>query len=516
MRLLFAVSKTLIDYLRNTQDNFVSRKNKTVFALLGNLIASVRGSSLIALFLMFASIRVAGAATVTLSPHANIQAAVNSHPAGTTFSLNAGIYRMQSVVPLQGDKFIGHAGADLNGSKVVTNWQRNGIYWVSSGNLALNTRAPAPYSCQSPASACTYPQDLYLNNRPLEHQRSLPIVSGQWYFDYRTDLVYMADNPSGHMVELSVTKSAFRGPADNVTLQGLIVEKYAAPIANAAIQPNGSGWIIRNNEVRLNHGEGIKTHGNNEHVLSNNVHDNGQEGACAGGGDSDVFEFNKVSGNNFAKIHYGIEMGGGKYSSTTNAQIINNVFSDNDGNGIWIDALATGSIVQGNTVTNNHKDGIRCEDSHYCMISNNTLTNNAENPATGVCIPNAREITISASDHSTVTGNTITSNCAGIWMGGYQRNEYIDAVDDIVTDNSMTYSRSVPISSSIGAADGTLGASSPLFNPANNNYFDYNTYHLNSRGMLSIQIWVWGGKASSTKDWSQWRAAGQDIHGTAD
>lgn len=38
-----------------------------------------------------------------------------------------------------------------------------------------------------------------------------------------------------------------------------------------------------------------------------------------------------------------------------------------------------------------------------------------------------------------VTGNSITSNCAGITLGGYQRNEYIVPLDNVVTDNSITY-----------------------------------------------------------------------------
>ena len=69
-----------------------------------------------------ASLNSAQAATVTLSPGANIQAAVNANPGGTAFVLNAGLYRMQTVTPKGGDSFTGKAGADLNGSKVLTNW----------------------------------------------------------------------------------------------------------------------------------------------------------------------------------------------------------------------------------------------------------------------------------------------------------------------------------------------------------------------------------------------------------
>ena len=72
-------------------------------------------------------------ASVTLSPGANIQAAVNANPSRTTFILTPGVYRMQAVVPKGGDSFTGQAGADLNGSKVLTNWVQSGSYWTSCG-----------------------------------------------------------------------------------------------------------------------------------------------------------------------------------------------------------------------------------------------------------------------------------------------------------------------------------------------------------------------------------------------
>ncbi len=473
--------------------------------------------ALIVSLLIIAPVRIASASTVTLTPGANIQAAINSNPAGTTFYLAPGVYRMQSLVPLNGDIFIGQTGATLNGSTLVTNWTKSGSYWVSSGHQPVKT-PPNKFSCQSPQAACTYPQDLFLNNKPLSHQLSLPISSGQWYFDYAHGLIYMADNPSGQTVELSVTPRAFMGKANNVKIQNLVIEKYASPLITAAVQPTGSGWIIQNNEVRFNHGEGIKTQGNNEQVLSNKVDNNGEEGMCAGGGSGDLFEYNNVYNNNFTHVAFGIEMGGGKFSATTNAQVINNTFSNNDGNGIWFDEQSYGSVARGNTVTHNTKDGIRCEYSHHCLISNNVLTYNTQNQTTGTCTPNGREITITASDYATVSGNTITSNCSGIFVGGQQQNEAVLPIGIVVTDNTITYSGSTVIYERIGGADGTLGSSSPLFNPKDGSYFDYNTYHFKSTSMLNLTNWVWGGTAGQPywKNWSQWRAAGQDTHGSAD
>jgi hypothetical protein len=112
----------LIRCLRGARGKLRSGESEKVVATLAATIALALGISLAALGLMFSSPSLAGAMTVSLSPGANIQAAINSNPSGTAFSLTSGVYRMQSLKPLAGDSFLGQAGADLNGSTVLTNW----------------------------------------------------------------------------------------------------------------------------------------------------------------------------------------------------------------------------------------------------------------------------------------------------------------------------------------------------------------------------------------------------------
>ena len=512
------IREPLIRCLQGARGKTRSGESEKVVATLVATIALALGISLAALGLMLSSPSLAGAMTVSLSPGANIQAAINSNPSGTAFSLTSGVYRMQSLKPLAGDSFLGQAGADLNGSTVLTNWVQQGVYWVSAGNPALNQ----PYGnsslyCQSPTSGCAYPQDLYLNNNPLVHELALPIVSGQWYFDYANDQIYMADNPTGQIVELSVTQQAFGGSANNVTAQNLIVEKYAVPLQSGAIEPYGSGWTVQSNEVRLNHGKGIKTKGNNETILSNNVHNNGEAGIATGNSSGILYQYNMVSNNNYAKVAYDTEAGGSKFAGSSNLSILNNTFSGNDGCALWVGGESSVATISGNTVTGNTLDGIRYEHSHHGTISGNVLINNGQT-ASGTCSKrNAREIVVCDSDYTTVTGNTLTSNCSGITLThSTDRINLVVPVDDIVTDNTITYSRSATIANRIGGIDGQTPP--PLFNPANNNYFDYNTYHFASDGLLNMDNWVWGGTfgtTAQTRDWPQWRSAGQDIHGTA-
>jgi parallel beta-helix repeat protein len=88
------------------------------------------------------------------------------------------------------------------------------------------------------------------------------------------------------------------------------------PFNAGAIAPYGANWLIKNNEVRLNHSAGIKTGGgrgnNNEKILSNNVHDNGQEGIALAWGNACLVEYNTIANNNFANTVDTFEEGGGK------------------------------------------------------------------------------------------------------------------------------------------------------------------------------------------------------------
>jgi parallel beta-helix repeat protein len=128
----------------------------------------------------------------------------------------------------------------------------------------------------------------------------------------------------------------------------------------------------------------------------------------------------------------------------------------------WGSSVAT---ISGNTVTGNTLDGIRYEHSHHGTISGNVLINNGQT-VSGTCSKgNAREIVVSDSDYTTVTGNTLTSNCSGITLThSTDRINLVVPVDDIVTDNTITYSRSVVIHQRIGGQDSQ--SPPPLFNPA--------------------------------------------------
>src|ERR1039458_2334618 len=151
---------------------------------------------------------------VVISPGEEIQSAVDSNPPGTTFFLQAGVYRLQTVVPSDGDTFIGDHGAIMSGATLLTSFEQEGSYWVASSQTQPGS---IPGVCQAGYPRCNYPQDLFIDDVPLQQVANLAeVVANKWYFDFGAGKIYFTEDPQGHTVELSVTQHAFYGSARNV------------------------------------------------------------------------------------------------------------------------------------------------------------------------------------------------------------------------------------------------------------------------------------------------------------
>ncbi len=143
------------------------------------------------------------AGAITLSPGADIQAAVNANPAGSKFFLKAGIYRGQSIQPKDSDSFSGEPGAVLNGSKIVTGWVKSGAYWVAStGGTNGNPGATTDW-CEADYPACMRTEDVFFGGAHFRQMGTLAdVATGKYFIDYVAQKVYLADDPTGRTVDL--------------------------------------------------------------------------------------------------------------------------------------------------------------------------------------------------------------------------------------------------------------------------------------------------------------------------
>jgi hypothetical protein len=447
------------------------------------------------------------AGAIAIPPGRDIQAVVDRYPPGTAFLLKAGTHRLQSIRPKAGNAFYGEISptgkrlTTLNGSRQIVQFGRLGSLYVISGQTQ---KGQVHGSAQKGWERSKHPEDLFIDDRPLKHVGSISEVkSGTWFFDYPNDTVYFADNPAGKKIEISSTRTAFRPSAPNVKVYGLIVEKYAIPAQMGAIgdQYPQESWQIKGNEVRLNHGVGIKL-GSNSLARDNYIHSNGQLGIAANG-DNITIEDNEVSSNNYANFSCAWECGGSKFAKTRNLVIRNNFVHHNRGPGLWTDIDNIGTLYENNIVYANRNEGIFHEVSFDAIIRNNKLGHNGEETkwlyGANILISNSRNVQVYGNE---VEVNPNFGNGIGIiWQ---DRGTGYVATGNRVFNNRVTYLGKAGRS---GAASDTPPGKSLIFK---SNSFNQNLYFTKN---TSAKHFSWN---NSNLDFSQFQSYGQDRQGKID
>ncbi len=331
-------------------------------------------------------------------PGESIQRAVEANPPGAVFTIKAGTHRLQQVIPKPHQTFEGEPGAILNGSRLLTEFGYAGGLWYADGQTQQGEQKGECLPVGGvPTTACRHPENVYFDDEPLRQVMSPSALGpGRFYFDYGADRIYLADNPAGHKVEASVTRHAFyfwrsdpgwrqHNYPTGVNIRNLVIEKYANPSQRGAIQAGGfntgaagegltEGWVIEFNEIRLNHGAGVRT-GNRTLLRGNHIHHNGQIGVRATG-DGAVVEDNEIDHNNTLGFDPDWEAGGTKFWKTRNVVVRGNHVHHNTGPGLWTDTDNVDTIYESNVVEDNTGPGIFHEISYSAVIRYNTVKRN--------------------------------------------------------------------------------------------------------------------------------------------
>lgn len=445
--------------------------------------------------------------SIVLSPGDDIQAAVDANPAGTGFFLKAGVYRIQSVIPKRGDSFTGAKGAILNGAKLLDGFTRAGDLYVATGQ-PIDPQTGVQGECLPDFPRCDRPQDLYFDGRPLRAAaRRKDVVAGAFFYDYDAEAVYFADDPAGHVVELSYRPFAFGGDAAGVAIRNLVVENYAAADQQAALGDHGQGkgWIISGDEVRWNHGYGVAT-GAGARITGNFIHHNGEIGVGGGASDGALVRANEIAFNLWNGTDCNWECGGAKWAVTAKLTVADNYVHDNAGPGLWTDIDCSDIVYEGNRIEDNRLAGISHEISGYAVIRNNSFKGNgAETFAWGW----GGQIQIQNSVNVKVYGNTLVLDPArggnGIMIIQQDRGARHLPRDNLIHDNDIT------MAGGTGAVVGWFADYKPKLFPDANNRWDANHYHLGAlaegQDVFAPNRWV---------TFAKWRASGQDAHSSVD
>jgi hypothetical protein len=436
---------------------------------------------------------------VRLSTRDDLQAAVNAHPARTTFCFADGVYRIRNhLTPRDGDRFKGSSNAILDGSVVVAGWTHTpgGATWTAA--LMQPVIPVSPYRCRPrSATMCHWDGDLFFDGGHLVPVNSISAVrQGAVYVDQRRRKAYIGQDPTGHVVEEAVA-DAIIADGSGWTVDGLTVQRAANHVQDGALE--GENITVRNAEVRLNHGVGV--YGHDRSTIANSfIHDNGQMGFAGFGGPITITG-NEIARNNLDGFEWQQEAGGGKCYKCTDAIISGNYVHDNKGPGIWCDTDCIRVVIASNLVEDNIGPGIFYEISYQGSIRNNVVMRNATDlnaspiqVTGGIGVVTSRDVD--------VFGNTLQDNGNGIVLvatdrGSGRYGPYVLARVR-VHDNTLRQPTGV-----IGMVNYVGDARAWT---AHGNAFQHNTYFLAE----NMRPFLW---QDNLLDPAGWRTAGQDKDG---
>ena len=514
-----------------------------------SLQISVNGSNLTG-----QNFTVSSGAVVSVSPGTAIQSVVDANPAGTTFVLQPGMYRLPAPInPKNGDSFVGQTActppttscsAILSGSTVIgSSAVFDGLNYRVTGQTQQGPQGASTTNCDPGWLACIYPEDLFFNGVPYQHLSSStlpPIGPGQWWFDYTNHIIYFHDNPAGHTVETSVVTTAFGGAANNVNIQYLTIEEFAPMYPNGTIGmtqgdnalTQSANWTVQNCEILHNHGYGVRV-GYGIQILNNYIHDNGQTGIGGGIGVTTtqltesinsgiLIQGNLITHNDYAHFNPNFGSGGIKIGATSGVTIRGNTIQHNEGSGVHFDDFSQNELLDGNTITDNFdSDGVNQEIGYgISTFRNNVVLRN------GAQVYNthfAEQIGVHASTGVSAYCNVMEiSNGAGIngWSIGaanrgssdYSPHQYLMSTGNSFHHNTVIWD---------AGASGGVGfiqddaANQPNFF-ADNTPPDYNTYHLPSISASHFMYDNNNSQNNTANPFASYQAAGADIHGSVD
>ncbi|UEM07339.1 right-handed parallel beta-helix repeat-containing protein (plasmid) [Skermanella rosea] len=438
--------------------------------------------------------RNAAAAEVRLSQQDDLQAAVEAHPEGTVFRLSPGLYRGQMIKAKDRQEFLGEPGAVLNGATVLSEWTRTGRYWRHEG---LPEPLPRAGRCLDDGDLCTWREDIFVGDVVYRRVANLAeVTAGTWYLDPVARTAYLSIDPAPFQVEMSTQPAAFHGHAEDIVIEGLVVERYASMAQFGAIHGHdGRRWTIRDTVVRWNHGVGIVLNTGSV-IVGGAAIDNGQSGINGAAAHGARIEGVEIARNNFAGFDPAWEAGGLKIVKSYGVVIDGNDVHHNAGPGLWGDIDMKGTIIRNNTVRNNESIGIQYEISYDAVVADNVVAGNGSADFTWLW---GSQILVQNSSGVEVTGNCIeTDRDGGNGIGLIYQERVSDRQGPYLTDRNRIHNNRIIHHGPDGHSGFVADHDTP--DPATfDNDWEGNIWIVSNAGQA---WWMIGGREL---DWSGWQ-----------
>ncbi|WKN32535.1 right-handed parallel beta-helix repeat-containing protein [Porifericola rhodea] len=380
-----------------------------------------------------------GKAPCTEGKPCSLATALKEAPRGSTLVLKDGIYRTSKYSTTIKRQIIiqPYPGANviLKGSEVAKDWQESGNTW----RVRWNDLYGKPNNDDGRAVGIENPmadhRDMVFIDGVYQKQvESIAMLGpGKFYVDYNDKMVYLGSNPSGKEVEISAEwwgLNTYGLSETGVIIRGLQFMHYA----DAGIFIGSPAAIVENSESTWNGAAGIRVQLASDVVLKNNLF---AYNACQGGGLSYADRIkligNSFSNNNIEKLNRNSWSASGvKILWAKEVEVYNNLFENNDANGLWLDEKCNGSILANNYLKNNTRNGIHCEISDDVIIAGNVVLESGRSNkyiGVGISVANASDVR--------VYNNTLHNNEVALDVIESTRGDEKDPNDPYITRNTV-------------------------------------------------------------------------------
>ena len=323
------------------------------------------------------------ASTATPAPppsgscNTTLQTLINNAASGSTLMVPPCNY-FESITINKPLILDGQGQAQLFASDVWTGWTlSNGLY-VSSQSVPTFSTANQGM-CASATPHCNWPEQVFIDGRPLIQTASGSTpANGQFSLD-SSRRVRMADNPTGHTVQVTTRESWVNTQADNVTIQNFTFWHGANAAQTGMIGNQGhNGWTLQNSKLYYSHGGIVSLGGaantnTRTRVLNNVIAGGSYAGIIGYRNNNTLIQGNTIFNTNLAGFDCSWSCGGMKPVAFTNMIVDSNTIYDTGGPGIWCDIGCNNVTISNNRIHNASGSPIMYEISDNAQIYGNVI-----------------------------------------------------------------------------------------------------------------------------------------------
>lgn len=333
------------------------------------------------------------------SPYTSVQTAVEAAPKGATIVLRGGVYHQTVTIPygkpLTVQAFPKEA-VWFDGSVPVSSWSAVGSTWVAGGWTAqfsqdMENGQMARFIAAGYPMA-SHPDQLFVDGVAQKQVASASqVVAGSFAVDYATKRLILGTDPRGKEVRASDLSQAFNVIAQDSTLQGFGVRRYATTYGERGtvrmqnINARAQNLVIVDNAMI-----GLTISNNNGAARNITAQGNGLLGIGFDLNYNALLRDCLVTGNNAEHFKPAPVSGGVKITRSRGVLVQNNVISANDSAGLWFDQSNYDVRVIRNTITDNATTNIELEISDTAVVAGNRATGGE----TGILTYNSGNVSI--------------------------------------------------------------------------------------------------------------------------